>query len=269
MITTTYREPMHSRLPLPEHFYYLFNLWTQSAGFVSSKGQLELDTDGTIISTGTRFFLTNLRETEDITANINNIRKVTDGSSIPCFVNGFTFDFYEQYVRVNEYLVTNLGYVALGVGLSCWVFLLHPGAMLIMLSVIAMIIIETYGLLYFMGLKINGVCVVNLVMAVGVSVEFTCYIIRSFMVTTGTRQQRATAAFLAMAVPTANGGIATFVGIIVMAFAVFPYFKIYFFNMYVLIIFIGMGNGLLLLPVILSWIEPDSLSQSVNKPPNF
>ena len=45
-------------------------------------------------------------------------------------------------------------------------------------------------------------------------------------------------------------------GILVLAFAPSTLFRLYYFRMYLLIIIIGVFNGLCLLPVLLSWIGP-------------
>ena len=44
-----------------------------------------------------------------------------------------------------------------------------------------------------------------------------------------------------------------------MLFATFRYFQLYFFNMYCIIIFLGLANGLILLPIVLSLVGPPPL----------
>ena len=51
--------------------------------------------------------------------------------------------------------------------------------------------------LYLAG-QINGVCMVNLIMSIGFSVEFTAHITRAFMMATGTRRERARTALRVM-----------------------------------------------------------------------
>mmetsp|Transcript_30656 Transcript_30656/g.37916 ORF Transcript_30656/g.37916 Transcript_30656/m.37916 type:complete len:92 (+) Transcript_30656:2707-2982(+) len=45
-------------------------------------------------------------------------------------------------------------------------------------------------------------------------------------------------------------------GIMVLAFAPSTLFRLYYFRMYLIIILLGVFNGLCLLPVLLSWIGP-------------
>merc|ERR1711916_160360 len=193
--------------------------------------------------------------------NIRETRKVlAEYPTIPAFPTGLSYRLYEQYVGVRDQLVDGLIFVEIGVSLVSLLFLFDPRATLIMVFVIAVIITEIYGLLSYAELKINGVTVVNIIMAVGVSVEFTAHIVRSFMVAKGSRDQRMCTAMEDMTVPVINGGISTFLGISMLASASFPYFRLYFFNMYCITIFTSLFNGLFLLPVVLSLIGPPTLT---------
>lgn len=47
-------------------------------------------------------------------------------------------------------------------------------------------------------------------------------------------------------------------GVACLAFAKFPYYQLYFFRLYMLIVVLGLVNGLILLPVVLSLIGPNA-----------
>jgi len=93
-------------------------------------------------------------------------------------------------------------------------------------------------------------------------VQFSAYVTRAFMIAKGTTNQRAICALESMMVPTINGTISIFASVLVLAFSLFPYFRIYFFNMYVLITTLGIANGIILLPVLLSLFGPKTMRQS-------
>ena len=59
--------------------------------------------------------------------------------------------------------------------------------------VIAVIQIELYGLIHWIELKLNAVTMVNLIMTVGISIEFVIHEARAFAEAKGTRPQRAQA----------------------------------------------------------------------------
>jgi len=242
----------------PEIFWDRFKNWITTYG-VPQSTQVIVDDDFRIVASQITAMEEHMINATNSIKHISESRVITDAANeqgLPAFPSGFVFNFYEQYVSVESSLASSLWQVALAVFIVSHLFLFHPGAVFIMCSVIAFVVIEVYGFLEFVGLKVNGVCVVNLVMAVGVSVEFTAHITRIFMTAKGTRDERAKKALTTMFAPTLNGALSTFIGVLPMGFAQFPYFQLYFFRQYVLIIVFGFLNGIALLPVLLSLVGP-------------
>jgi Niemann-Pick C1 protein len=106
--------------------------------------------------------------------------------------------------------------------------------------------------------SINAVSVCNLVMAMGLSVEFLLHITHAYTVASGTRQQKAHIALQSMGASVLTGiTITKLVGVSVLAFAPSRLFRIYYCRMYISIVLVGGFHGLALLPVILSLIGSD------------
>lgn len=240
-------------------------LFPQSlAAFLGSNGvgsvqYLELDASGNITSSRIPYFQNGLLTDQSVVDYILNTRKLTDASPQLVFPSGQYYDLYEQYVKVREYLGTNLGYTCIGVLLISSLFLFHPGAVLIMFAMIVLTVAEIYGFLAFFGLKLNGVSVVNMMMAVGVIVAPMAHITRVFMVSHGTNAARAEHALAMMTFPMLFSTISTFVGEFPLDFARFPYFTLYFFYMYVIIGVITLINAFLPLPLVLAYFGPPPL----------
>ena len=76
-------------------------------------------------------------------------------------------------------------------GLDLW------GA-LVIISVVFMIIVHMGGVMMLAGINANAVSLVNLVMTVGIAVEFCSHIVRWFMMETGSRLERAHSALANM-----------------------------------------------------------------------
>jgi len=70
---------------------------------------------------------------------------------------------------------------------------------LIVLSIILMVIINLMGMMWYWDIQLNGVTLMNLVVAVGISVEFCSHMTRTFLVTPGNSKiVRATSTLVTM-----------------------------------------------------------------------
>lgn len=138
-----------------------------------------------------------------------------------------------------------------------------PIALLVALSVF-LVFFELMGLMWMFNIicggypaEMNAVFVVNLVTCLGFGVEFCNHIGMNFLRQRGTRQERAMKAMNKMGSSVVVGIASTkLLGICVLAFAPSNLFKLYYFRMYLLIIILGVFNGLFFLPVTLSLIGP-------------
>lgn len=206
------------------------------------------------------FVLYNARSYDDKMDALRETRYATDSNkALGAYPQGSFYTFYEQFVNVEKYMVQSLLMCAAVVTIVCFGFLFHPMAVLLVVLSIGVTVVEVLGFLSLAGLKANGPSAMNMILAVGLCIEFNVHLARHFITASGTRRERAVVAVTEMGGPVFLGGISTFLGVCFLSGAEFPYFVLYFFNMYAIIIFIGMMNGLLLLPVLLSLVGPDAI----------
>ena len=132
---------------------------------------------------------------------------------------------------------------------------------------VSVILVDLYilGLIYYWNLTLNPLVVVNIIVAIGTSVDFSAHIAYAYLVeevpekfnntNERIRSYKAQKALSKMGSSVFHGGFSTFAAISVIGFAN-NYIFVVFYRLWFGIILFGMANGFLLVPVILSLIGP-------------
>eukprot|EP00850_Spirogloea_muscicola_P012084 SM000077S21558 [mRNA] locus=s77:255081:266054:+ [translate_table: standard] len=183
--------------------------------------------------------------------------RMSDALEMPIFAYSVFHIFFEQYLTIVQETFLALSLAIGAIFLVCWIFTASLWMSLIILGILAMISINMMGAMTLWNIQLNAVSLVNLVMAMGIAVEFCVHLTHSFTVSIGSRNERARAALGSIGASVFSGITLTkFVGVCVLSFSKTAIFEVYYFRMYFALVILGMLHGLIFLPVLLSLCGP-------------
>uniref|UniRef100_A0A3Q0SN15 NPC1 like intracellular cholesterol transporter 1 n=1 Tax=Amphilophus citrinellus TaxID=61819 RepID=A0A3Q0SN15_AMPCI len=221
--------------------------------------------------TNSQEFTAALQKARELAYNITlSMRKVPGTSpDFEVFPYTITNVFYEQYLTIVNEGLFNISICLLPTFVVCCLLLgLDVRSGLLNLLTIIMIVVDTVGVMTLWGIDYNAVALINLVTAVGISVEFVSHMTRSFALSTKpTRVTRAAEATAKMGSAVFAGvAMTNLPGILVLALAKAQLIQIFFFRLNLVITLLGMAHGLIFLPVLLSYFGMDSLLYLLGTP---
>ncbi|KAK5600046.1 Protein patched 1 [Crenichthys baileyi] len=205
------------------------------------------------------FYLNGLRQASDFVEAIESVRAICDEFSrkgVLNYPNGHPFLFWEQYIGLRHWFLLSISVVLACTFLVCAILLLNPWTAGIIVFILAMMTVELFGIMGLIGIKLSAIPVVILIASVGIGVEFTVHIALGFLTAIGNRNKRSAVALEHMFAPVVDGAISTLLGVLMLAGSEFDFIMRYFFAVLAILTVLGMLNGLVLLPVLLSMMGP-------------
>ncbi|OXB52250.1 hypothetical protein ASZ78_012674 [Callipepla squamata] len=202
-----------------------------------------------------RFFLQTVNVTSAIDEKnlLNQLRDRAKQCVVPLMVYHPAFIYYDQYLVIVQNTIQNV-VVAAGAMLVVSLLLIpSPLCCLWVTFAIASVIVGVAGFMTFWDISLDSISMINLVICIGFSVDFSAHISYAF-VTSGesSANEKAIGALHQLGYPVLQGAVSTVLGVVVLAAAKTYIFRTFFKIMFLVILF-GALHGLVFIPVFLTF----------------
>ncbi|CAH1155955.1 unnamed protein product [Phaedon cochleariae] len=219
------------------------------------------DTGENIIAMRFLIQAVNISGTEHEKEMVRAIRQICKDSPLNVTVFNPYFVFFDQFELVRPMSIQNM---IIGAGIMMVVsFIFIPNILCSFWVALSIISIEAgvVGYMALWGVNLDSISMINLIMCIGFSVDFTAHICYAYMSSKAkTPDERVKDALYALGLPIFQGSVSTILGMIALLLANNYIFSV-FFKMVFLVVFCGAMHGLLLLPVMLSLFGPGSCTR--------
>lgn len=223
---------------------------------------------------------TPLRSQEDFIAAFASARRISDGLSERTGMSVFPYSvfyiFFDQYSTIVSLTATLLGSALAMIFFLSSLLLGSVRTGAVVTVTVIMIVIDIIGTMAVFNVSLNAVSLVNLVICVGIGVEFCAHIARAFMFPSRAVMERASPSLRGRdarawsALVNVGGSvfsgitITKLLGVFVLAFTRSKIFEIYYFRIWLALVVFAATHALIFLPVALSllggegYLDPES-----------
>merc|ERR1712012_352009 len=156
---------------------------------------------------------------------------------------------------ISEELYRNIFLAILCVLITTWMLLFNFTASLLVLGCVVLTLVNVGGFIHFWGLTIDTVSCTNIVISIGLCVDYSVHVAHAFLSNQGSKNERVKKALAEIGPAVFNGGFSTFLAFVLLAGSKSHVFMT-FFKVFFLVVLFGLYNGLFVLPVVLSMIGP-------------
>jgi hypothetical protein len=236
-------------------------------------------------STGPTMFAYGLNSHEETLDLIRQTRAVCDDvAAVHCFMTGIPYNYWEQYLWVEEILYS-LGGASIGIGFAVSVIFLfcklsfennHPTRMIFFGSVFGALLIAlttflcfvtVIGLSVLAGVNLTAFSDMSFVLSVGFAVEYAVHIVHRFIkapLHLVSAFERVEHAMSFLVLPTFMSFVSSTIGVVCLAFTDFDFNTIFFFRPLIITMIVTYYYGCWFLPVLLCGLNFDCLKLGKN-----
>lgn len=165
-------------------------------------------------------FYTSLRKARELSDEMQEMFRQR-GIDLTIFPYSMFYVYYEQYLTIWKDALISLGLSLAAIFVVTFIITgLDIISAIIVVFMVFLILLNMGGLMWVWNISLNAISLVNLVVSVGIGVEFISHIVRSYKMFPGNHLQRASKSLSLTGSSVLSGITLTkFAGIVVLAFA--------------------------------------------------
>lgn len=192
----------------------------------------------------------------EVADNITSAIKKHTGKDVEVFPYSVFYVFYEQYLTMWGDTFSSLGFCLIG---ALVINLLATGfnvltTFTVMFTSI-MVVIDMMGVMYIWNIPLNAVSCINLIVSIGIAVEFCSHLAYAFATSKSPPNERVADAICRVGATIITGITLTNIPIIVLAFSYTELIEMFFFRMLFSLVILGFLHGMVFYPVFLSYVN--------------
>jgi len=185
--------------------------------------------------------------------------------SLDPFIFQTMFMHYEGFVVLEAETLRNVMAACGCIFLLCLVVLANAHAAFMVLLTVGMVDVCLLGSLYWTGNYLNVITAMNLLISIGLCVDYSAHVCHAFLNAQGkSREERARGALRHIGGAVVNGGVSSFVAMLIGLAATHYIFRVWT-HMFMLIVGLGLYFGMIVLPVLLTLAGPATANMDLDE----
>ncbi|EDL34851.1 mCG12367, isoform CRA_a [Mus musculus] len=181
------------------------------------------------------------------------LRSIAENCEVPLMVYNQAFIYFDQYAAIIENTVRNVMIASTAMFIVSLLLIPHPVCSLWVTFAIASVIVGVTGFMAFWNVNLDSISMINLVICIGFSFDFSAHISYAFVSSTEPSvNKKSIEALYLLGYPVLQSAISTIIGVCVLSAAKAYIFRTFFKIMF-LVMFFGAAHGLIFIPVFLTF----------------
>ncbi|MCJ8745231.1 hypothetical protein PDJAM_G00127960 [Pangasius djambal] len=184
---------------------------------------------------------------------LETLRKTAQNCQFPLVVYHPTFIYYDQYTVIASNTIQTVSIATAVMLVISLVLIPSPVCALWVTFAIGSVIVGVTGFMALLGISLDSISLINLVISIGFSVDFSAHISYTFVSSAKPCvNDKAVEALSHLGYPILQGAFSTILGVVVLSASVSYIFRT-FFTITFLVILFGLLHGIAFIPVFLTF----------------